>query len=111
VVTAHPDVPKYLRMATPQIPWKGEGKGASGWSVDGLVDEMLAYYIDWRRDAAAVADAYSRWCFAPGGEEASRFSAYMAALDREESSAASYAVVVREVEHALWGAQSVSNAA
>lgn len=111
MVTAHPDVPKYLRMATPQIPWKGEGKRASGWSVDGLVDEMLAYYIDWRRDAAAVADAYSRWCFAPGGEEASRFSAYMAALDREESSAASYAVVVREVEHALWGAQSVSNAA
>jgi hypothetical protein len=100
-------------MATPQIPWKGEGEGeaASGWSVDGLVDEMLAHYIDWRQDAAAVADAYSRWCFAPGGEEAPRFSAYMAALDREESSAASYAVVVREVEHALWSGHSVSKAA
>lgn len=102
---------KYLRMATPQIPWKGEGEAASGWSVDGLVDEMLFYYIGWRQDAAAVADAYSRWCFAPGGQEASRFSAYMAALDREESSAANYAVGVREVEHALWGGHSVSRAA
>ena len=26
-----------------------------------LVDEMLAYYIDWRRDAAAVWDAYMAW--------------------------------------------------
>jgi hypothetical protein len=70
---------------------------------------MLAYYIDWRQDAAAVADAYSRWCFAPGGEEAPRFAAYMAALDREESSATNYAAVVREVERALWGADSISN--
>ncbi|MGB9185236.1 MAG: hypothetical protein WCB67_14335 [Solirubrobacteraceae bacterium] len=91
-------------MAIPQIP----SKGAAGWSLDGLVDEMLAYYIDWRQDAAEVADAYSRWCFAPGGEEASRFSAYMAALDREQASAASYAVVVREVEHAIWGPHSLS---
>ena len=102
---------KYLRMATQKIPSRDEGESALSWLVEGLVDEMLAHYIDWRQDAAEVADAYSRWCVASGVEEGSRFSAYMAALDQEESSATRYGVVVGEVEHALWGAPSVSKAA
>ena len=75
--------------------------GAPDSMTDGLVDELLGYYIDWRHDAKAAGDAYRTWSTAPGGDEALRFSAYMAALDQEESSAAQYALVLREVERAL----------
>jgi hypothetical protein len=105
-------------MAIPQIPSNGKGEGASVSPVDGasdelvegLVDEMLGYYIDWRQQARAVGDAYARWCGAQADEEALRFSAYLAALDREESTAMSYAGVVRAVEDMLRCAHSVSNA-
>ena len=30
-------------------------------AIEGLVDELLAYYIDWRQDAAAVKHAYRQW--------------------------------------------------
>jgi hypothetical protein len=70
-------------------------------AVAGLVDEMLASYIDWREGAAAARDAYTRWCSAPAGEEDSMYSAYMAALDQEESAAARYAVVLEHVERSL----------
>jgi hypothetical protein len=62
---------------------------------------MLSRYIDWRRRAAAVADAYRHWSGAPADENASRFSAYVAALDLEEASAKSYAVQVADVERFL----------
>jgi hypothetical protein len=65
-----------------------------------LVDEMLAYYIDWRRDAAAVWDAYMAWGNAPDCEKPSRFSAYTAALEQEESAATSYEIVVENVRRA-----------
>jgi hypothetical protein len=62
-----------------------------------LIDEMLSQYIAWRRRAGAVADAYQHWSGSPADEKASRFSAYLAALDLEEASAKSYAVVVADV--------------
>ena len=68
--------------------------------TDGLVDELLGYYIDWRHDAKAAEDACTSGPPA-AGEERLRFSAYMAALDQEESSAAHYALVFREVERAM----------
>jgi hypothetical protein len=70
-------------------------------AVAGLVDEMLASYIDWREDAAATRDAYTRWCTAPTAEEDWRFSAYMAALDQEESAAARYALVLEHMQRSL----------
>jgi len=70
-------------------------------ATDGLVDELLAYYIDWRRDAAAVTTAYREWSAASGAEGPLRFAAYMEALDQEQSSADRYAVVLSEVERAL----------
>jgi hypothetical protein len=66
----------------------------------GLVDEMLAWYIDWRWDAAGVWDAYAAWVNAPACEKPSRFSAYTAAVDQEQSAATSYAVVVENVARA-----------
>ena len=66
-----------------------------------LIDEMLSGYVSWREHAAAVTYAYRQWSVAPAAEEASRFSAYLAALDLEESSANSYAVLVADVERSL----------
>jgi hypothetical protein len=66
-----------------------------------LVDEMLSRYVSWREHAAAVADAYRQWAAAPADEEADGFSAYLAALDLEESSANRYAVLVADVERSL----------
>ena len=66
-----------------------------------LVDEMLSRYVTWREHAAAVANAYRQWAAAPADEEAGRFSAYLAALDLEESSAGTYALTVADVERSL----------
>jgi len=74
-------------MTAPRIPSNDLIECTSASLTDGLVDELLACYIDWRHAAAAAADAYARWSGAPGAEEALRFSAYTAALDQEESSA------------------------
>ena len=73
------------------------------------MDELLGYYIDWRHDAAAAAEAYSVWSTAPGDDEALRFAAYIAALDQEESSALRYALVLREVETAFRHDASMSD--
>ena len=96
-------------MAVSRIPSKGECSGAPSSLTDGLVDELLGYYIDWRHDAAAAAEAYSVWSTAPGDDEALRFAAYIAALDQEESSALRYALVLREVETAFRHDASMSD--
>lgn len=68
--------------------------------VGSLVREMLSRYVDWREDALAVADAYGRWSSAPRAQKPWRFSAYMAALDQEESSARSYRIAIAELKGA-----------
>jgi hypothetical protein len=62
---------------------------------------MLASYVEWREDTAAAAEAYRRWSSAPPGEAAWRYSAYMAALEQEESSATRYAGALSDVERWL----------
>jgi hypothetical protein len=69
--------------------------------VAGLVDEMLACYVDWREDARSAADAYRRWSCATTAEESIRFAAYRAALEQEESAARRYGLAVTGVEDAL----------
>jgi hypothetical protein len=88
-------------MAIFRLPSEDVSTAVPDSMTDGLVDELLGYYIDWRHDAKAAEDAYRQWSTAPAGEERLRFSAYMAALDQEESSAAHYALVFREVERAM----------
>ena len=95
-------------MAIPQSRSKGKSDTTDSSLTDGLVEEILIYYIDWRHDAAAAADAYRRWSTAPADEAVLRFSAYMAALEQEEFSATAYAIVAREAERALQCDQSVS---
>jgi hypothetical protein len=101
-----------MRMAMPQIRSQGKTDSTASSLTDGLVDEMLAHYIHWRHDAAVAADAYRNWSTATAGEEgALRYSAYVAALDDEESSAIAYARAAVEVGRALQRDQSVSDRA
>ena len=66
-----------------------------------LVDEMLDRYAEWREDAAGVHAAYQEWSGAPAQARAWRFSVYMAALEQEESSAKTYAAIVRALDQQL----------
>jgi hypothetical protein len=88
-------------MANREIPSRDSRMVSPVLPAGDVVDKLLARYVDWREDASAVADAYRGWCEAPAGEKTWRFSAYMAALDDEESSAKTYAVEVAEVERSL----------
>ena len=88
-------------MPTPEIPHIRTHHNTLLELAAGLADEMLAYYMDWRADAAAAADAYRVWQCAPAAREAEHFAAYMAALDKEEAAAARYAMVVKAVDRAV----------
>ncbi len=56
-----------------------------------LVDEAMDAYVYWREECAGVWDAYERWAHAPRIDAAGAFSAYRAALDREECASHAYA--------------------
>jgi hypothetical protein len=99
-MTTHPGSAEHVTMSTPYRPSTSTRRNLLLLSREALVDEMLAYYIDWRANAAAVWDTYAAWVNAPTCERPARFSAYAAALEQEESAAMTYAVVVEHVARA-----------
>jgi hypothetical protein len=64
-----------------------------------LIDDVMDAYIDWRHHSADVDDAYQRWTGAVSADTALAFSAYRAALDREELASRSYARLIRRNSH------------
>ena len=66
-----------------------------------LLDEMVDAYVDWREERATVWDAYARWTSAPVPDAPLAFSAYRAALDREERAAHVYAELMTRVSVAV----------
>ena len=88
-------------MAISPRPPTGDGKDSLASPVADTVDHVLACYIEWREDAATVRDAYGLWSAAPNAEEAGLFSAYLAALDQEQSAAGSYALAMARLERLL----------
>lgn len=66
-----------------------------------LVDDMLLRYVEWREEMSAATDAYRAWVTAALETRTSRFAAYQAALDQEESAARSYARAVQKLERLL----------
>ena len=56
-----------------------------------VVDELLERYVSWREECDRVAHSYEGWSAADRGEGALAYAAYLAALDREEHAARSYA--------------------
>jgi hypothetical protein len=66
-----------------------------------LVDEAIDAYVDWREERASVWDAYARWTGTPVADCPLAFSAYRAALDREERAAQVYAELMTRVSVAV----------
>jgi len=66
-----------------------------------LLDEMVDAYVDWREERATVWDAYGRWTSARAPDSPLAFSAYCAALDREERAAHVYAELMTRVSAAV----------
>jgi len=62
-----------------------------------LVDEASDAYIDWREESAGVWDAYDRWATARVPDAAGAFSAYRAALEREECASRAYAGLLARI--------------
>ena len=60
-----------------------------------LVDDMVEAYDDWREACALVRNASAHLSIARRADRAMAFAAYMAALDREERAAESYATFAR----------------
>jgi hypothetical protein len=77
---------------------KGRGASPSGQAhLIHLVDELIEHYVSWREECAAVASSYENWSRAESCDRALAFSAYLAALDREELAAASYRRLIAEI--------------
>jgi hypothetical protein len=62
-----------------------------------LVDEAIHAYLDWQEESAEVWNAFARWECAENGDTSFAFSAYRAALDREEHASRVYAERMAEV--------------
>lgn len=62
-----------------------------------LVDEAIDAYVDWREESAGVWHAYERWARAPKIDATGAFSAYRAALDREECASHAYADLLARI--------------
>jgi hypothetical protein len=71
------------------------------------VDEAIDAYVDWQEERAHVWDAYARWGSAENGDAPLAFSAYSAALDREEQATRVYAALVAHITVAAPGQQPV----
>jgi hypothetical protein len=77
---------------------KGRGASPSGQAhLIHLVDALIEHYVSWREECATVASSYENWNRAESGDRALAFSAYVAALDREELAAASYRRLIAEI--------------
>ncbi len=63
-----------------------------------LVDEAIDAYVDWQEERAHVWDAYARWGAADSDNTALAFSAYRAALEREEHASLVYAAQMAQIE-------------
>ena len=64
------------------------------------VDDMMDGYVSWRDACAAVAVSYENWKSSVRTDQKLAFSAYVAALDREEQAATAYERAVAQVETA-----------
>jgi hypothetical protein len=84
-------------MTAQPIEWSGSDR-----FVTALIDEKDSF-DEWREAADAAADAYRRWADASSDLRATRYEAYMAALNDEQSAAIMYAVAAAEVERCLDG--------
>jgi hypothetical protein len=97
-MTAHPPIGDHGPVAASHPRRNRVRQQLESASLAVVLDAALAAQIGWREHAAAVADAYLEWSVASPAEEPLRFTAYIAALDREENAAGAYARSLVELE-------------
>ena len=73
------------------------GLGSAGGRRRQYVDDMMDDYVSWRDACAAVAVSYENWKSSVRTDMKLAFSAYVAALDREEQAATAYERAVARV--------------
>jgi hypothetical protein len=73
-----------------------------------LVDELMDLYVSWREESSAVATSYENWSASARRDNRLAFSAYIAALDREEHAAATYRSQVERIAKARAGSGAVA---
>jgi hypothetical protein len=64
------------------------------------IDALFERYVSWREECHAAEMAYRRWLDGEHGERRLAFAAYLAAIDREEQAARTYADQFARVERA-----------
>jgi hypothetical protein len=62
-----------------------------------LVDDAIEAYVEWREECVCVRTSYDRWTSSTDAEAGSAFSAYWAALEREERASQVYAERIARV--------------
>ena len=62
-----------------------------------LVDALIEHYVRWREECATVASSYENWSRADGDTRTLAYSAYLAALDREELAATRYRHLIAQI--------------
>jgi molybdenum-dependent DNA-binding transcriptional regulator ModE len=77
---------------------KGRGASPAGHArLIHLVDALIEHYVSWRKECAEVASSYENWGRAERDDRALAFTAYLAALDREQLAATSYRRLIAEI--------------
>jgi hypothetical protein len=61
------------------------------------VDVLLEHYVAWRDECHAVWQAYQQWTDSDRGERPLAYAGYLAALEREEHAASTYADHIESV--------------
>jgi hypothetical protein len=65
-----------------------------------LVDDLIEAYLEWREECVCVRISYDDWTSSIDAEAGSAFSAYRAALEREERACHIYAECLARVAKA-----------
>jgi hypothetical protein len=89
----------------PAIAMKADGVAAptSHAALTPLVDELMDLYVSWLEECAAVTASYENWRASERRDNQLAFSAYLAALAREEHAASTYQGLVERVAEAHGG--------
>jgi hypothetical protein len=73
-----------------------------------LVDEMMNLYVSWLEECAAVTASYENWRTSEHQDNQLAFSAYLAALDREEHAASTYQGLVERIAEVHGGSSALA---
>jgi hypothetical protein len=92
----------------PAIAIKADGRASptSRAVLTPLVDELMDLYVSWLEECAAVTASYESWRASERRDNQLAFSAYIAAVDREEHAAATYRGAVERIAEAHGGSSA-----